>query len=663
MREIFFKNKTKIIFFLGCFISLLFFFLFGKYVSSLKVLVLLPLALVSGIGFVSYIKKILPIKNILTFILLSIFFGFWGNTLVIFLWGSLGGCITLNFFVIYFVICVLANSYTYFRLIAENEISDYCKNLRFERIDLFFILIFLLLLCFLLNSGVEAYFPLWDSFTFWAVDAKYIFDNGHFRDGSLVLLANNYLPFFSLQINYVYVLYQRIVEQSASLLSLIYVFLGGGIVFSYVLDIKKSLIKKVLLYTSIFAAIYSFYIIHFLIFSLYADAFLSVVTLVYALILFNKDYKENSYWLRFLLIILLSFTLYLTKTHFLTFMLCFVGFYIFYDRKILLEKVRNLKHCKKEILTFLLLCIISLIVFIYAKKISNETQFVQSVLNKVDLTFNLVINNFVDVIHELIVRIPLLSIITGFLLVISLIIKKGFNHEEVYELGFLIIISVFPMALYTFGIFQLSDSSLLRYLALIYYVIPLVFIKICPNIFVDEKWQEILLVVCIILMQLFLVYKVSIDTGFDFKFNPTTGSYKDFSERDVSGINKDFATHTYYYNLSLEIESLIPKDSSLFIVTYDPARKILTDDFPPAFFIRYYTLYNNKIGSLICKPEECSKLFYSKKINYLFVLSYQDYWSECDNILEKNKNYLINLDKNTLIDGDCIARKGNFTVL
>ena len=76
--------------------------------------------------------------------------------------------------------------------------------------------------------------------------------------------------------------------------------------------------------------------------SMSADVFLSVVVLMYAMVLFNKEYKEEYYWQRFFVLILLASTIYLTKTHFFVFSLMLLAITLVYDFKMIWMKIKTL---------------------------------------------------------------------------------------------------------------------------------------------------------------------------------------------------------------------------------------------------------------------------------------------------------------------------------
>ena len=662
MKDLLIKNKIKIATLLLISLLGVSLYFIGNIFVSLRFFILVPIAILLGLGFTALFKTVFPIKNIITFFSISLFLGLFLNTIVIFILGSMGLVLNECMILTCSAVSLLLNNFLFLKFLGEQELRGYIKSIKLELVDSIFFLLLLLLIIPMVNICLEAYFPLWDSFTFWAVDAKYIYENSHFRDSNFVFLANNYLSFFPLQIHFVYLLYGKIVEQTASLLSILYAFTGGMIVYSYILDLKRTAIKKSLLYLSVFAAIYSFYLIHFLIFSIYADLFTAVIALVYIILIFNDNWEIADYWKRLILITLLSVSIYFTKTHFLVFTILLLLFFLFYDRKVLLDKFRNIKECHKEILAILSIISIIIVVGLYAKTISNETQFIVGTVKQITMGTSIA-RNILNVGYQFITRIPLFVLTIIILFVHFFFQSGGIQTKESYKIFFILLIVSFPSALYICGVFPFEDSSLLRYAGLSYFLIPYIFISIFPDVNIKIKWQRMLAVLIIFLSQALITYKVFYETGFDLNFSPSSGSYKDFSTRDNSGINRDFATHSDVYSLSEKIKQIIPSDSSLFLVTYDHLNKLVTDNFPPVFFMRYYLIEYNKVGSFACEPELCPGLYVSSDIDYLVVYSYQNYWPLCDEVLKKDTTYLINLNVLDYEEGQCLAEDGNYIIL
>jgi len=652
MKNFILKNKLRLISF-GAVLGLLAIsVLIGVLVPSIKFFELVPLAILLGMGFTSFLRGIFPIKNIITFIAISLFLGMFINTFVLFLFGAVGLNIGMPLLIFYIPVIFLLNIFLFFRFTKEEDLFGYFKNTKLEVIDIVWIGILTLLLLMFVGTCLERYYFLWDGFTFWLLDAKYIFQNEHFRDGSFTLLANNYLPFFSLQINYVYLIYNKIVEQTAGLLNLMYAYTAVTLIVSYIIDIKKSDIKKIFLYIGILAALYSFFTIHFLLMSVYADVFLAVVVLFYALILFNKEFKEKYYWQRFLLLVLLAITIYLTKTHFFIFSIFLIGFLVVYDFKYLWNKIKNIAKDYWFVFVVVLLALIALICFRYAKSISNESSFVQSVSSGFVLS-KAILTNVKGIAKGMLLNVPLIVVTVALYIPVGFLVKKGFNWKDFTRVIFLLLLVSFTLVIYALGIYPLSDGSMYRYLGLAYFALPLLFVDILPDFEIEKKWQRIVSILAIMGFVGLVFVQLCFHIGVDLKFNPNSGAYIE-SE-----------AHKEYSDIVNEVTKIVPKDKSIMISSYGVAGGALTDNFPPGFFLRYYLMEYNETVAYYCAPADCLSYFLTQEPDYLLIYSYSDFWPSCSGVLENKKSYLVKFDftQEELNSGKCLANENNTTAL
>jgi hypothetical protein len=652
MKHFILKNKLKLIS-LGAILVLLgISILVGILVPSIKFFELVPVAILLGFGFTSFLKKVLPIKNILSFISISIFLGLFLNTFVIFLLGTTGLNIGIPLLVFYIPVIIVLNVVLFFRFNTEDELLGYLRNTKLEVIDIVWIVILTALFLMFAGTCLERFYFLWDGFTFWVLDAKYIFENQHFRDGSFILLNNNYMSFFSLQINYVYLIYGKIVEQTAGLLNLMYAYTGIMLIFSYLIQIKKSNIKKILIYLGILAALYAFFTVHYLLMSVYSDVFLSVVVLFYAMILFNKEFKEKYYWQRFLLLVMLAAAIYLTKTHFFIFSLFLVGFLFIYDFKYLWNKVKNITKDYWFVFVIFLIILSTLIIGKYAKTISSEESFVQSVSSGFVLS-KAILTNVKGVVKGLILNVPLIVAVIAFYLPVAFLVKKGFTRNDFIKIAFLALLVSFTFVVYILGIYPISDGSMYRYLGLAYMALPFLFIDILPDFNIEKKWQEILTILVMLGCVGLIFVQLSFHIGVDFKFTPNSGAYIE-SE-----------AHKEYSDIVDEVKKIVPESQSIMIASYGVTGPTITDNFPPGFFLRYYLMEYNKTVAYYCSPVDCLPYFLTQKPDYLLIYSYSDFWPECRGVLEDKKSYLIKFDftQEDLNNGKCLANESNTTAL
>ncbi len=652
MKQLLLKNKLRLLFVLISFVLLGITFGLGLLVPSLKFLELVPIAFILGFGFTSFLKNILPIKNIVVFIAISIFLGLFLNTFLIFLFGTVGLNVGLPLLMFYLPIIAILNIVLFFRFNTEENLKEYFKNTKLEVIDIIWVGVFLLLFIMFAKTCLERYYFLWDGFTFWLLDAKYILENEHLRDGSFTVLANNYLSFFSLQINYMYLLFGKIAEQSAGLISLIYAYTGVMLIFGFVINVKKSVIKKALIYIGVLAALYAFFTIHYLLMSTYADVFLSVVVLIYAMVLFNKELKEKYYWQRFLLLILLASTIYLTKTHFFVFSLMLLGITVVYDFKMIWGKIKTLGKDYWFVFSIFLILLFAAIIGKYAVSISNEAGFVQGVSQSFTIDKSILIN-IKGVVKGMILNIPLIVAVLAFYFPVAFLVKKGFGKDDFLKIAFLVLMTIFTFAVYVVGIYPLSDGSMYRYLGLVYLALPFLFIDILPDFEIEKKWQKRLTVIVMMGCVGLILVQLAFHMGISFGFKPNSGVYIE-SE-----------AHSEYADIVDEVKSLLPEEAKLMVTAVSVDGVGLTDNAPPGFFLRYYLFEYNDSPSYYTNAQGFPSEYLNESPDYLLIYSYQSIWPECNSILENGESYLAKFDytQEDLAKGLCVVTPENITKL
>ncbi len=605
----------------------------GLVFPSLKAFEIVPIALLCGIGYASFLKNVIPIKNILVFLGVATFLGLFLNTFLIFLLGTLGVSLSSVFFLIYIVLTGLLNMYLFFRFSSEEDILGYVKKIKFEVVDIVAILIFVALFFMFASECLESYFAPWDVFTFWGVDAKYIFENSRLRDGSFGVLANNYLSFFSLQINYVYLLYGRIVEEFTGLLSLIYGYTALTIVLGYVVDIKKSLLKKIFLYLGLFSALYAFYTVQKLLICMYSDVFLSAVVLTYCVVLFNKEFDERDWYKRALLLSLLAISLYLTKTHYFVFAIYLFIFPAILD---LIQQRGIIKRKWKDWRSLLCILILFVVIILVARYLGiidsrGESGFVASTFSHSVIGRETLVN-FKNIVKGFLQNIPLVAVVTSLYIILAFLVNKGFSKDNLIKIAFLVIFVLPIIGVYTLGAYPIGDGSIYRYLGMVYFVLPFLFIDILPDFDIKDKWQESIAIIVIFSGIALLTLQLSFATKFNFSYSPVDGNY-------VNHISIK-----QYADLAAQVDELIPGNSSVLVLSYQFEAPNLTDFLEPGDYIRYFILHHVNNYPYACLSYDCVPIFKSIDPDYLIIYNYDNYWSECSNAFENGKSYLVKFD-------------------
>jgi hypothetical protein len=294
----------------------------------------------------------------------------------------------------------------------------------------------------------------------------------------------------------------------------------------------------------------------------------------------------------------------------------------------------------------------TLIIWKYAKTISSEESFVQSVSSGFVLS-KAILTNVKGVVKGLILNVPLIVAVIAFYLPVAFLVKKGFTRNDFIKIAFLGLLVSFTFVVYILGIYPISDGSMYRYLGLAYMALPFLFIDILPDFNIEKKWQEILTILVMLGCVGLIFVQLCFHIGVDFKFTPNSGAYIE-SE-----------AHKEYSDIVNEVKKIVPDNQSIMIASYGVTGPTITDNFPPGFFLRYYLMEYNKTVAYYCSPADCLTYFLTQKPNYLLIYSYSDFWPECRGVLEDKKSYLIKFDftQEDLNNGKCLANESNTTAL
>ncbi len=624
------KNRWKKILLLSNVVLFLFFLLVSDKVDSLRFFLIIPISILCGIGFSTFFHQILPFKNILSYITISSFLGLFINALIIFVIGICKFDLTTMFFYRYTIISVIFNVGVFGIFEKEDKVKDLISKFKPERVDILWIIIFSLFFIFLFKTGLENYFPNWDSFTFWGVDSKYIFENSSLRDNSFDLLKYGYLPFYSLQLSFVYQIYGMVVEQFSGLLTIYYSLISVCLIISEILANRKSPLKKFLIYFFSFVSLHCFLSIQGVIFTQYADVFCSAIILVFAWILFNGNLDKKTYWKRILVLFFLSISLYLTKYSYKFVSAFLLLSILIYDFSFLRNSYKSLLKDWKFYFSIFTFFVFVFLVYRYALQFQSSGDLLKETFSVEDFFSRKRLLYILELSKSVFSNIPFFA--TTFLSLLTfLILSKKLVYKSLVQIGFLFGVIVFPLTFYLMNMWGFEDQSLFRYLSLIFLASPLIFSNLLET---DEKGlphlQKFLIIFITSLVCLLLFMSSMINFNFHFKFNPVSGKYKDLIWY------KDF------YNLAQEVERNVQEDSTILIV--DQEGDLIGNMGMPVIIVRYF-LSNYSIGNQYRYPVE---MWYDAMLQvnpeYILVFTYDGYWLQCNNLLTNGESYLIKMN-------------------
>lgn len=474
-------------------------------------------------------------------------------------------------------------------------------------------------------------FPGWDTFTFWGLDANYIYQFNELRDATFNITGDiHYSSLFPVMYSIVYDFFGRVVEQYATWLNIFILAVGSFQVYFAIGQNKKiaKLLGLSLLVGVMMASESAAFLLYF-----YSDVYCAFLFLQYALHL-TTDFADsgNSYGIRLLLIILPLIALSFVKTGLYTLSLILLAIYIIHDFPYLRKNIRTILGSKIYIPSLLLL------VGLILMRMNYLSNFPQALSSSVLVNQNTTIppvSTMIDYLERVISffaeKSPVISFlwISQVIGVIFSIITKRINKQGVFvfviaSTGFL-----FFVGGYVVSQMELVSGSLARYTSIVMFVIIL-------NIgFIDlERGNKNLvrtkqalgyLSVCVM-----LVFTI---TGIidQLPFELSSGSYRDYQL-------------AYYHQIASQILDQTGPDAKILIADDLSDRPNISNMDVPAIFFRYY-LMNNSVGGQFQWEASSKILEYATKhsADYILLLSYDDKSFNCGDDIKTGSNYLVEL--------------------
>ena len=201
---------------------------------------------------------------------------------------------------------------------------------------------------------------------------------------------------------------------------------------------------------------------------------------------------------------------------------------------------------------------------------------------------------------------------------------------------------------------------MLRYIGLSFFVIPVLFLDTLPQLDIEVKWQKFLVIFIVTLVPFLVLFQIARETSFNFNFKPHGGSYKDYTYgyKEIE-MNKHFNPMIEFYDISQMVLKTIPKDSTIMVLDHVNINNEnqIANTFLSGLYLRYYLSNNNLGGPYSCYREKCYDYFLNLQPDYLLIYTYDNYWDECNGILEFEKSYLVKFDKSGELheEGKCIV--------
>lgn len=483
----------------------------------------------------------------------------------------------------------------------------------------------------------------WDAFTFWGLDAKYIFHLNQLRDSTLDVFGSfRYTAYYPVYYSIIYDLYGVVAEQYANWINVFLNLLALLLIYNNIL--QKGVVHKLLIVTMLIIVSYAATLVVNM-FSMYADILCAFNLLLFVIVLIsNYKFESETYSKRMFLLLLLAASFYFIKSPFIFLTCLLMVVYIVYDLKFLLN---NLWVLMKRADFWL---IITLIVVMYMMRFNYFTTILKTGSNT-PIT-DLYLPNFSSLYDSLSYAIKLTSWLIDkspylvgmwFLGICSvfLVEKQGSNkgYYFIYWISITVVLSY--CIVYLINQSDLSSNSLARYCAVIMYLVPLMFSYIGINL--SPTKCIVVMTVLFLLLGYFFIKTMTPMPLYE-KFTLSTGSY----------------------NVVLKKESRIAEETLR--ISGDSSRILIADDFSnnnllsnmyiDAIFVRYFLMFNSVGGQYIMTTEKIYEYSLSQNADYVLLLSYANTFEHCEKIFIEDHNYLIKTDRHISYSVDeCIFSK------
>ncbi len=621
----------------------------SEYFPLVRIISLFLVFLISGMGFAKFFKETFKYDNQLDFIINSLVLGTFLSVLLLLILGVFGVVYTDTFLIVFFsVLSVVSLLYTIF----SKKDSDLEKifDKRFQLLDVLWGSLFLLLFYFLIQICLEQFFPSWDSFTFWAVDAKYLFENLQLRDVSFNLLGEvSYSSFYPLYSFLVYKVLGGIYEQFASIITVFFSFLSCLLVFKRVYKQPSKKLKS-FLYLFLLIVPIIFLSIQSVIVTLYSDVLCSFLVLLFAVVLLQSEVRVEVYYKRLLLLPVIAISLFLAKSPYGVVTAFLLLVFFLYDIR---YWIKNFQALKKQYKIVLVLLFLLFFFFVQQKYLSQfkDTNIVETTSEAIRIASLKEYALYVESVIKFILGDA--PYILFLLIVFFCSLAFGSfeaSRKNKYFLAILVLGTLFiPLFFYVIRLGSLTSRSLLRYMGMSFftcsYALTYMRIKSSEK---DGRLYNILFILFTLLSGLFLLSQTYLRYNLNLKLEPHSGRYQD--SRWQKG----------YSSIAKKVESYLPsKDAKVLII--DEGNMRLGNKGIPAIYVRYYMSNFSTGGQYSVSIEAISKTIEESATNYILILGYDGYWSECSN-LSKGETYLIRKDDLNFSDA-CPVKEVTHTIV
>jgi hypothetical protein len=601
--------------------------------TSVRVIEFAFLTIAFGFAPAYYFRSVFSFKNIVGWILHAGALGLIFIPFLLLILGWLKINLVFEYSVLFLYLCSIIGILSLFFTAEKDDIEPYFKFANINKIDALICLIFLGFTAVLTLENFSDIHVNWDIFTFWGLDAKYIFEQNQLRDLTFHsdVIIHRYTSFYPLYYSIIYDIYGGIYEQFAAWINIYVNLLAMLLIYGYVLnrgEIHKFIVSAIILIVS-YAAISIMNI-----YSMYADIVAAFLLVVFFLILIDDTEKTpKTYWARTSLLLLIAISFYFIKSHFIYFSFILAGIWVLYDWKFLYENVTTLIRKKSFWLSILSITLLLAMRFVYFSNIGGVSS-----SEKVDPSFILrikpgSINSFIQYLVDLLeymIRNSPYFLGLWWLTLGSILFVKEINKKYIFIYSSAILIFLMPVASYIVRQFDLQSGSLLRYSAIVMYLFPLAI----SFVYIESGKLKATTSIIIFSVVVFFVFFTTLwSMPLTEKFSISNGTLQ--------------SAMTKYDQYAKGVIDITGPDARILIADDIPGEQI-TNMNVPAIFIRYFMMYNS-VGSQYLQPT--SNLHnYAGEVNadYILLLSYDNSLDHCKELLTAEHDHLIDISEGNI---------------
>ncbi len=630
------ERKKYLLLFIG--ISVLIYLLIKVlifYAHSLSVVEFAFLAAVFGFAPAYFFRKVLKFENIIGWLVNSSVLGI---LFIPFLFVTLGW-LGINFVFVYSIsflyICSLLGAVFLFIFADDDSVKYYFDLNRVDKIDILFHLILVGYTFILTLLNFYQVYIQWDAFTFWGLDAKYIFQLNRLRDSTLDVFSTfRYTAYYPVYYSIIYDIYGAVVEQYANWINVFLNFLALLLVYNNILH--KSIVYKLFIVTMLIIVSYIAILVVYM-FSMYADVLCAFNLLLFMMVLTaDYEFKPETYSRRIFLLFLLAISLYFIKSPFIFLTCLLILLFVLYDFKFLLDKWNILVRRIDFWFVFAIVVTLYLMRFYYftvTLSVGNNTP-----INDLYIpSFTSLHSSLVyaaGLISWLVNRSPYLIGMWLLGLFSVFVVNKQLHNKSyyyVYWVSFGVLISY--CIIYIINQSDLASGSLVRYCAIVMYLIPLMFTY---GKFEFSRTNSLALATVLFILSCYVFVKTMTPMPLYEHFSLSTGSYSVILKKE--------------YKIAEETLKITGADARILIADDFLKEDLLGNMYLEAIFVRYFLMFNSVGGQYMTTRENLYDYGLEQNADYILLLSYANTYDHCEKILVSDHNYLIKIDKSKSYD-------------